>query len=238
MCDTLEMVERRAVSLRARVRAELVEEIKLAARRHLAVDGANLSLRAVARDLGMVSSAIYRYFPSRDDLLTALIIDGYDALGEAAEAAEAAVDRADLVGRFFAVCHGIRDWAVANPHEYALLYGSPVPGYAAPQDTIGPASRPTVVFGGILRDGVTSGRLRSDGEAIGPAVAADVARAADAIAPGVPVAVLARGMIAWTELFGALSFDLFGRLNNVIDDRRAWFDHQVAAMADFVGLRA
>jgi AcrR family transcriptional regulator len=225
------------VSLRARVRAELVEEIKLAARRHLAVDGANLSLRAVARDLGMVSSALYRYFPSRDDLLTALIIDAYDALGAAAEQAEAPVDRADLAGRWFAVCHGIRDWAVTNPHEYALLYGSPVPGYAAPQDTIGPASRPTVVLGAILGDGVASGRLRpGPAGPVAPAVRQDVARAAEVIAPGVPIEVLARGMIAWTEVFGAISFDLFGRLNNVIEDRRAWFDHQVAAMADFVGL--
>jgi len=231
------MPERRPASLRARVRAELVEEIKLAARRHLAVDGANLSLRAVARDLGMVSSALYRYFPSRDELLTALIIDAYDALGEAAEVAEARVDRADLAGRWFAVCHGIRDWAVANPHEYALLYGSPVPGYAAPQDTIGPASRPTVVLGAILRDGVASGALRppADRPAI-PTVEADVARAAEVIAPGVPTEILARGMIAWTEIFGAISFDLFGRLNNVIEERWAWFDHQVAAMADFVGL--
>jgi len=231
------MPERRTASLRARVRAELVEEIKLAARRHLAVDGANLSLRAVARDLGMVSSALYRYFPSRDDLLTALIIDAYDALGAAAEDAEAPVDRADLAGRWFAVCHGIRDWAVANPHEYALLYGSPVPGYAAPQDTIGPASRPTVVLGAILRDGVASGTLRAPADRpLNPAVQADVARAAEVIAPGVPAEILAQGMIAWTEIFGAISFDLFGRLNNVIEERSAWFDHQVAAMADFVGL--
>jgi AcrR family transcriptional regulator len=238
VCNNLDMADRIATTLRARVRAEMVDEIKRAARRHLAADGANLSLRAVARDLGMVSSAIYRYFPSRDELLTALIIDAYDALGAATEAAAAAADRADLVGRWRAVGHGIRDWAVANPHEYALIYGSPVPGYAAPVDTIGPASRPTIVLGAILADGVASGALRvRPGERLSAPVAAEVERAAEVIAPGVPPALLARGMIAWTELFGAISFDLFGRLNNVIDDRRAWFDHQVEAMADLVGLR-
>jgi AcrR family transcriptional regulator len=238
VCDNLDMADRIAISLRARVRAEMVGEIKRAARRHLAVDGANLSLRAVARDLGMVSSAVYRYFPSRDELLTALIIDAYDALGAAAEAAQAVADRADLVGRWRAVSHAIRDWAVANPHEYALIYGSPVPGYAAPVDTIGPASRPTVVLGAILADGAASGALRvRPGERLSAPVAAEVERAAEVIAPGVPAPLLARGMIAWTELFGAISFDLFGRLNNVIDDRRAWFDHQVDAMADLVGLR-
>src|SRR6476619_3633829 len=121
-----------AGSIRARVRAEMIDEIKAVARRHLAADGANLSLRAVARDMGMVSSAVYRYFASRDDLLTALIIEGYNAMGEAAERAEAAVPRRDLPGRWMAICHAVRDWGRAHPAEYALLYGSPVPGYAAP----------------------------------------------------------------------------------------------------------
>src|SRR5580693_9145544 len=74
---------------RARARAEITGEIKEEARRQLAMTGAQLSLRAVARALGMVSSALYRYFPSRDDLLTALIIDAYDALATAAESADA-----------------------------------------------------------------------------------------------------------------------------------------------------
>src|SRR3954471_14391752 len=128
MCAILSaMTERTAGSIRARVRAEMLEEIKNVARRQLADNGADLSLRAVARDMGMVSSAICRYFPSRDDLLTALILDAYNALGEAVENADAGVDRADIPGRFDAACHGIRTWALANPHEYALTYGSPVP---------------------------------------------------------------------------------------------------------------
>ena len=127
---------------RERARAELTQEIKQEARRQLAAHGAQgLSLRAVARELGMVSSALYRYFPSRDELLTALIIDAYDALGEAAEAASAGRPAADIRGRLAATCHAVRDWALAHPHEYALIYGSPVPGYQAPQATIAPATR-------------------------------------------------------------------------------------------------
>src|SRR5438105_6349234 len=102
-----------APSIRARVRAEMIDEIKGIARRHLAVDGANLSLRAVARDLGVVSSAIYRYFASRDDLLTALIIDAYNAVGQVTEDADASADRDDFMGRWLAVAHGVRDWALA-----------------------------------------------------------------------------------------------------------------------------
>jgi AcrR family transcriptional regulator len=252
-----------AASIRARVRAELTGEIKTVARRHLAAEGANLSLRAVARDMGMVSSALYRYFPSRDDLLTALIIDGYNAMGEAAEQADAAVaDRSDLAGRYLAVAHALRDWAVARPYEYALLYGSPVPGYAAPPDTIGPALRPVIVLGRILADAVSAGGRAgpavSAGGPVGPAVSAggpvgpaaaahgdprisaalraELRRAAEAVAPGVPEAVLARGMLAWTQLFGALNFEIFGRLNNVIEELPTWFDRQARLMAQFIGL--
>src|SRR5689334_9031334 len=121
-----------ASGVRARVRAEMTEEIKVVARRHLATDGANLSLRAVARDLGMASSAVYRYFASRDELLTALIIDAYNSLGEAAE--HAATLTTDPLGRFLRITTAVREWALADPHQWALIYGSPVPGYQAPQD--------------------------------------------------------------------------------------------------------
>src|SRR5215831_16562943 len=141
---------------RERARAELTREIKEEARRQLAEVGGNgLSLRAVARELGMVSSALYRYYPSRDDLLTALIIDAYNAIGAAAEAGVGAA-RAGAPARetWAAACRAIRAWAVANPHEYALIYGSPVPGYRAPPDTVPPATRSVAVLAGLLRDGV------------------------------------------------------------------------------------
>src|ERR1043166_4451027 len=123
---------------RERVRAELIREITEVARAQPATGGAaGLSLRAVARELGMVSSAVYRYFPSRDDLLTALIIDGYNAIGAAVERADGACRRDDPHGRGLAACRAVRDWALAHPHEYSLVYGSPVPGYRAPEQTIG-----------------------------------------------------------------------------------------------------
>ena len=145
---------------RERARTEITQEILDAARGYLATDGAPaLSLRAIARDLGMASSALYRYFDSRDALLTRLIIDAYDSLGAAAEASESVVDRADLAGRFTAICHAVRAWALAHPNEYALIYGSPVPGYVAPTDTVAPASRVTTLLMRILIDATTAGRI-------------------------------------------------------------------------------
>src|SRR5690242_9078126 len=150
---------------RARARIEVTAAIKEEARRQLAAEGADrLSLRAVARELGMVSSALYRYYPSRDDLLTALIIDAYNALGEAAEQAIAGPPAA--LERWIAAWHAIRDWARANPHEYALIYGSPVPGYRAPEATIGPAARVPLAFVGIIRDAVRAGEFTADSEAL------------------------------------------------------------------------
>ncbi|PWR09693.1 TetR family transcriptional regulator [Micromonospora acroterricola] len=225
-----------ASSIRARVRAEMIDEIKAVARRHLATDGANLSLRAVARDMGMVSSAIYRYVPSRDDLLTALILEAYDGLGDAVEAADASTDPHDLRGRWHAVCRAARDWALAHPAEYALLYGSPVPGYAAPDDTVLPAQRPPLTLVGILRDGLADGRLTVPAEEPPEPVRADLAALADVFFPGMPAALLARGMAGWTQLFGLISFELFGRLNQTISHRDTYFGHQVDLMADLIGL--
>jgi len=124
---------------RERVRSELTSEIKAVALAQLASGGgAALSLRAIAREMGMASSALFRYFRSRDALLTALIIDSYSSLAEAAETAEAQVHLESIEDRWMAICRGVRNWAVAHPHEYALIFGSPIPGYAAPPGTIGP----------------------------------------------------------------------------------------------------
>jgi AcrR family transcriptional regulator len=226
---------------RERTRAEITRQILDAARRHLATEGAaGLSLRAIARDLGASSSAVYRYVASRDELLTMLIVAAYDALGAAAETAEAAVARADLAGRWSAACGAVRDWALANPNEYALIYGTPVPGYTAPSATIAPAGRASNVLLGILAD--AAGRLA-------PAAAEDdvppgdrkaLAPARSIVGPEVPDALLHRGLMAWAALFGTVSFELFGQLHGIVGeqpgDREAFFAESVRRWAEQVGI--
>jgi AcrR family transcriptional regulator len=120
---------------RERARAQTMADIVRIGRRHLATEGAAaLSLRAVARDLGVVSSAVYRYVASRDELLTLLVIAGYDELGDEVDAALAKVDPDDHRGRLVAIGTAVRTWAVREPAMYALLFGSPVPGYHAPAE--------------------------------------------------------------------------------------------------------
>jgi AcrR family transcriptional regulator len=243
MCAIIWRMEKRTnASIRARVRAEMMDEIKETARRQLATEGANLSLRAIARELDVVSSALYRYFASRDELLTALIIDAYNAIGEAGEQADAAVTgRRDLAGRWLAVVHAWRDWALAHPAEYALIHGSPVPGYAAPADTVAPANRRFLVLGAILRDGHKYGALvPARLPATLPPVPAPLSAELEVISAGLAAeadtGLTARAVIAVTEIFGALNFELFGQLNNVIDERRGWFDLQARVMAGLIGL--
>jgi AcrR family transcriptional regulator len=229
---------------RERVRAELTREITQTARRHLALSGAaGLSLRAVARDLGMVSSAVYRYFPSRDDLLTALIIDGYNAIGAAVEKAEGTRSRDDHTGRWLAACHAAREWGLAHPHEYALVYGSPVPGYRAPEQTIGPAARVAVVLGKIISDAHASGAVappRSGPAQMWPpppaSFAPDAARLRETVLAAVPDDIAARSLAAWASVFGMVSFELFGQFENVVTDRAGFFDHAARCLGRMIGL--
>jgi AcrR family transcriptional regulator len=223
---------------RERVRAEITREITDIARAQLAADGAAaLSLRAVAREMGMVSSAIYRYFASRDDLLTALIIDGYNAIGQAVEEADAARRPDDYPGRWRATCRAARAWAVAHPHEYALIYGSPVPGYQAPQATIGPAARSAMVLGRLVSDAFAAGAL-APGKDMPPMpnrLAEDASRLRDSVLPEVPDEVVIAALTAWAGVFGLISFELFGQFNNVITDTAAYFDRGLADLGRLVG---
>jgi len=225
-------------SARARIREELTREIKEAARRQLAMHGsAGLSLRAVARELGMVSSAMYRYFPSRDDLLTALIIDAYDAVGSAVEAAESAVRRRNLLGRWLAVAGATRSWALAQPQEYALIFGSPVPGYQPPAGTLDPAARISLLVIRLVSDAVTAGRgPAADGRPIPRAVRADLKSLRGSVTPVLTEAQLAHIVMAWTELIGSVSSELFGHLDNLIHDHQSYFDYQMQGVGHRLGL--
>lgn len=204
------------------------------ARRQLAAVGpAALSVRAVARALGMPSSGVYRYVASRDELLTLLIVDGYDSLADRLEttAAEQSGDGpAARRRRFLAVTGAVWDWADDHPHEYALLYGTPVPGYAAPEATIAPVERLTAVLLEPLEG------LRA---AAGPAptglLAADAAAVGARFGNLEPSTVLA-ALGLWATIFGVISLHRFGHTHNVISGGRDWFVQTMEMQADRLGL--
>jgi AcrR family transcriptional regulator len=212
--------------VRARARAETTRAILDEARRQLAEQGAAaLSLRSVAREVGMVSSAVYRYVASRDELLTRLIVEAYDAVGERAEAARD--PGAPPRDQWRAVWRAVRAWALEHPSEYALIYGSPVPGYAAPAETIPAAGRTALVLVAIVAEH-------------GTAPAGDAGRGGDVleddVLPDLPPALAVPAVAAWTQLFGAVGFEVFGQYRNVVRDREAFLDRLADATATSVGL--
>lgn len=227
---------------RERARARTLEDITRIGRSHLATGGAAaLSVRAVARDLGVVSSAIYRYVRSRDDLLTLLVVDGYDELGDLVDAAVAAVPAEDYRGRFVAIGHAVRQWALREPATYALLFGSPVPGYQAPfERTTGPGTR---VIGALVRvwaDAYAGGGVRLPEGDLPPVprkLAADVKRIRVDFPTGAPDELVLRGVLGWAALFGCVSFEVFGQYGpDTFVAVDALFDHQLQVLADTTGL--
>jgi AcrR family transcriptional regulator len=224
-------------SARARVRVELEKEIRDAARARLGLEGpAGLSLRAVARDLGMVPSALYRYYESRDALLTALIIDAYRDVGEAARQADASVDDQDFARRWLTTTRAVRAWALAHPQEWALIYGSPVPGYRAPSDTVAAALVVTSTLGHILGQAQRAGRLRPIGDLPIPADLSPDLEAMALLTGTVPEPVGVASVVAIGYVIGAISLELFGQYDNAIEARSSLWDAAMTLVARTVGL--
>jgi AcrR family transcriptional regulator len=184
--------------------------------------------------MGQSSSALYRYFPNRDDLLTALIVDAYNDLGLATELAESHVRRTDHVGRWRVACLAIRRWALAHPHEYALIFGSPVPGYRAPEATVAAASRVTTVIATVVADRYRTRPVASSSDS---SLAGMLEwEAVAAVMPAVPREIAVRAILAWTEVFGFLSFELFGHLVGSVRDAEAAFERLIEETAAYLGV--
>ncbi|GGC91178.1 TetR family transcriptional regulator [Tersicoccus solisilvae] len=212
-------------------REEITRAIVAEGRRQLTEVGpSELSLRAVARELGMVSSAVYRYVRSRDDLLTALIIEIYTELGEAlAEADRSVTDWTRFSARWMAIAERLHRWAVEHPFDYALVYGSPVHGYRAPRDTVAPAGRVTGVLLGLLAEVQAAGRS-PEPRVVPRPVHRAIAGLRDVTDHSIDDDLLLRGVQAWAGLLGAINLQLFGHLHRGVDDYDAWFRDTAARL--------
>lgn len=216
---------------RDEARGETIERILAAAREEIArAGGVGLSMRSVAREVGMVSSAIYRYFPSREDLVTAMILESYRGLADALRKAEAeaeadseaeaeAADEADEAAtgspdagsdaeRWRRLADALRRWGLRAPHEFQLIYGTPIPGYVAPAETIPAAGEVAGPFLACLRSRQVAGfELPGDGGGM-HAFAEDVG-----VTPSAAAAVVA----AISELVGFVGLELAGHFVGLAD---------------------
>ncbi|ACQ79402.1 transcriptional regulator, TetR family [Beutenbergia cavernae DSM 12333] len=231
---------------RAAAREAMVDDIVGVARRQLGEVGpAALSLRAIARELGIVPSAVYRYFAGRDEILTALITSGYTRLGDAVAETDAALPADDVTARWVTVWRTTREWSLAHPHEYALLYGTPVPGYGAPATTVPPATRVVLRLAAILVDAARIGVRRAPSELAAP-VPPGVRADADDLHRRLPDLGLTaenidpldtmRVVSAWTLLFGAISFELFGHHDGSVTHHADYLNALALDAAQRIGL--
>jgi AcrR family transcriptional regulator len=186
----------------------------------------------------VVSSAVYRYVESRDELLTLLLIDAYGELGGHVDAAVESLPADDFRGRFTALAHAVRKWALGEPSRYALLFGSPVPGYQAPAErTTVPGTRVVYSLMETLDAAYRAGKLKEpEAAAVSPALAADLAVIRDGLGLAVPDELLARGALVWTSIFGAISFEVFGQCGaDTFSARAELFQHHVDILAGVAG---
>lgn len=218
--------------VRAQRRDDISQRILEVGRVHLAEQGAAaLSLRAVARDLGMVSSAVYRYVADRDALLTLLVVDAYDEVGDLVDAALARESRKRWDTRILTMAQTLRGWALTEPARYALIYGSPVPGYAAPAElTVAPGTRIVQALLGLLAEGVAVGDVPPDVRSapMPRALGNDLRRVCRELQMDLAEGVLGRGVMFWCTLLGAVSSEVFGQLgHDSFSEPALLFDHQI-----------
>jgi AcrR family transcriptional regulator len=226
LCHTRGMGKRQ--ESRERIERQIIE----LGRRQLVTEGAaGLSVRAIARDLGMVSSAVYRYVASRDDLLTLLLIDAYTELADAVDRAREAV-AGTWTDELLAIAGAARKWAVAQPASWALLYGSPVPGYHAPAElTVGPGTRVVGALFAAISVGIDAGEVAA-GDGANGSVAQSMSADFDAVRTefaftGDDFTVL-RCFLLWAALVGAISLEVFGQYGaDTLTDPAAVFEGQI-----------
>ena len=206
---------------RERYRDQVRTEIKDHAREQIATAGASaLSLNAIAKRMGMSGPALYRYFASRDDLITELVRDAYRSLADTFRTA--AGTGTDLPG----LAHTLRAWALADPQRYFLVYGTPVPGYHAPDDITGIASEIMTT----LLDACTAA-----GPADGSATPFETHLADHRDWAGdhpAPPAALHWALTFWTRLHGVLSLELAGHFTGMGFDPAELFASELAGLVE------
>ena len=217
--ETREQIEARIIQLG---RQQLVE-----------CGAAGLSVRAIARDLGMVSSAVYRYVSSRDELLTLLLVDAYSDLADT-------VDRArETVGDLWsddviAISRATRQWAIAHPARWALLYGSPVPEYHAPPErTVAVGTRVVAAFFDAVAAGIATGDIRLTDTVAPQPMSSDFERIRQEFGFPGDDQVVAKCFLLWAGVMGAISLEVFGQYGaDTLTAPEAVFDAQLRLLVD------
>ncbi len=232
-----------ALTRRDRVRAATTEEIKQTARRLLVTRGPDaVSLRAIAREMGMTAPGLYRYFDSREVLIRAVVADVFNQLtADVTRAIQAAGPEhdGDLVKKMVAACREFRSWALAHQGEFALIFGSPLPGLKDdPIDVADECGRQFAgVYFALFRELWTRNPfpVPAPGE-IDPGLRDQLERFGAIIHSDLPVGAILCFLRCWTKMYGAVSMEVFGHIGFALDDAAPMFDLTLAELAADLGL--
>ena len=228
-----------APTRRERTRAATVAEIKQLAWQQLAeVGAAALSLRAIAGEMGMTSSALYRYFASRDDLLNELVVDGFSSLADALEAAEVELEGNTEATGWLHLASAQRRWALEHPAEYILIYGTPLPELESGNDERqAQMKRGVNVLFRCMIKALASGEFDPSGmeATISPALRVRLDEWRDELGFDLPPAALAGCLFAWTQLHGSVSLELSGHLAPEFKPADELFDQQMRQVLAVLG---
>jgi AcrR family transcriptional regulator len=214
-------------TMRERYRAQVRAEVKEAALRQLAESGpAGLSIAAIGKQLGVSGPALYRYFASRDELLTELVIDAYDDLADALRAATSGAPSQRPRTQLEALARGYRSWALAQPHRYRLLFGPPLPGYDAHTQRLVAASEASM---DLLLDVL---RRLGDPAPAPPAqsLTSQLVAWAQTHAFDIDPAVALRAILIWSRLHGLVSLEIAGNFTSMGIDSGQLFEAQLPAL--------
>jgi AcrR family transcriptional regulator len=222
-------------------RAATLAEIKSAARRLLVGGGvAAVGLRAVARELGLTPPALYRYFPSHEALIGALIVDLYDELTAALMSLQDNDADPDLGARLYLLANGLRDWALAHPAEFSLLFGTPIPDPDAEGHEDLPGHQAAMRFAAVFKALVSQVWHQKpfphpSDEELGPVLVDQLSRKAEYF-DGMPPGAIYLALNYWTRLYGLICMEVFGQLHWALEDAGAYFEAQLFEIGEALGL--
>jgi AcrR family transcriptional regulator len=227
---------------REAVRKEIAEEIKTVARRQMSERGtAGLSLRSIARELKITAPAMYNYYPSLDDLITALITDAFTDLALSMENARENTPSGALVLKIEVMLFAYRQWAIEHAIDFQLIYGNPIPGYEAPFDLTGPLARRP--FMGLFE---LYGQALKKGELTIPEEYAEVPQSISSYLKGwrattgieIPDTLVCLLMSGWARIHGLVMLELFHHLQPVIGDSGALYTYEIRAFHKHLGFQS
>jgi len=230
-----------ARSRREKIRDITREEIKNTARQLMADKGsAGLSIRAIAREMEMTASALYYYFSSLNDLITALIEDAFTQLADTIEADSKNPKLTTSAERITAVANAYREWALNNPTDFQLIYGNPIPGYSQPTGiTYPPARRSFLVTAGIFTEAIESGEidLPTHYRDLPPSLEQSLLELTQVDGHDLPLPALYLAATAWVKIHGHIMLELFDLIQPVIAEVDEFFQYEVKNFIQNAGLK-